>query len=257
MQRIITFIALVLLGAGTAHATADRVAVSGTQPAFADIAKQIGGSLVVSAPLGAGTSPDMILMEGGPYDAWVAPRAKGLPARTAVLHAKNVADHSSEFTWYDPQSMIFFGQKIARELAARLPAHADEIQARETAFEKSMQDVQARASAVGQMYRGSNVLLADVRYSPLIRLLKLDDVTHGEKQSEVDLLRAIHSHKGMILIYGARGKLGLSETLKDAAQEAGIPMVGLQEEEPAALNYQQWMNRSISTIRGALNEASP
>jgi hypothetical protein len=36
-----------------------------------------------------------------------------------------------------------------------------------------------------------------------------------------------------------------------------MPVVGLRENLPSGLHYQQWMLRQLNAVHGALNEAAP
>lgn len=166
----------------------------------------------------------------------------------------------------DPMSieaMRASARALAGALSARDPDGRAAYAASLAAYEKSLDRLRAKLTALADQYRGSTVFLTDALGKPLIEALHFQIENPGILKTpppagaQEALREDIAERKASILVYDAQSKSEQISSLTSLARDSGVPTVGLRETLPAALTWQQWKIREVDTVQGALNEASP
>ncbi len=225
--------ALVVSGcAGTTAASDDDAFTLVTSTTvYAQIASEIAGDAATVTPIIASAardphdyestaadqltvaSADLLIVNGGGYDAFVdtlidatGTTAPVLVAVDASAHAADDAhaedeahddhaedeehddhaeddahaghDHSvNEHVWYDPDAMAAFAAVIADELTELLPASADTFEANLDAFTAGIAELEASLADIAAAHAGTEVLATEPVGGYLLEAAGLDDIT--------------------------------------------------------------------------------
>ena len=117
-------------------------------------------------------------------------------------------------------------------------------------------------------YRGSAVFAADPEFANMLddlhfgirnraALAALDAKGPARMKAVKTLALRITAAAAGVLVYSVEAKDIATTFLKKAADQAGVPSVGVWRDKPQGLNYQRFMLRELLTLHGALNEAAP
>lgn len=252
---------LLAVAAPLTHDMAHGLKISAADAVYADIARQIAGGLADIAirpklALG-GRGPVLVLHVSG----------HGLPLRAGALTKQPGLAHASP-EWLHVVAMQGLAQRLAAALEAHDPAHREEIAAHLKAFEASLAPVLAEMDELRDKYRGSAVFVADPAFTNMLDDLHFG-IRNGAGLAALDAqgsarLRAIKA-LGLRITQAAAGVLvyqldahDMATTfLKKAADQSGVPSVGIWSDLPSGLNYQRFILRELLTLHGALNEAAP
>ncbi|HEY7929368.1 MAG TPA: hypothetical protein VID71_05115, partial [Steroidobacteraceae bacterium] len=60
------------------------------------------------------------------------------------------------------------------------------------------------------------------------------------------------THAVRVLIYNRQTSGGVVQRMLQIAGQASVPLVAVSETEPAGLNYQAWMRRTLTDLNQAL-----
>jgi zinc/manganese transport system substrate-binding protein len=271
-----------------AHAA--PVAIVAAESVYGDVAAQIGGpdvkvTSVISTPqqdphtfeasaaaARALAGADIVIRNGAGYDAWIDRLLTGTqaPRRTVItvadlMHRK---PGDNPHLWYDPKTMPVVAAKIADDLTARNPAHAELYRVRLKAFYDSLKPIEARIAALRTKYAGTPVTATEPVFGDMARAIGLDmrnmrfqlAVMNGAEPGAQDLA-AMHDDlaggRVKLLLYNSQVSASQFDRLRALAQMAKIPTVGISETEPPGEAYQQWIADTLDAIDKALAGGLP
>ena len=253
---------------------------------YADIARQIGGPEVEVAsilnnpnqdPHDFETSPstarqvadaELVVYSGADYDPWMKSLLAASPSdRRKVIVAANLVHRVSgdnPHIWYDPQTMPAVAAALAAEFASRDPAHKADYEARLAAFEASLDPMLQKIAEMKQKHAGDAVTATEPVYGYMIDALGYDmrnqsfqlAVMNDTEPSASDLAAFqddLKNRKVKALIYNNQVTDDMTERLKELAQRADIPIVGVTETLPAGMTYQSWMMDELTRLDKALS----
>jgi zinc/manganese transport system substrate-binding protein len=253
---------------------------------YADIARQIGGPEVEVAsilnnpnqdPHDFEASPstarqvadaELVVYSGADYDPWMKSLLAASPSdRRKVIVAANLVHRVSgdnPHIWYDPQTMPAVAAALAAEFASRDPAHKADYEARLAAFEASLDPMLRKIAEMKQKHAGDAVTATEPVYGYMIDALGYDmrnqsfqlAVMNDTEPSASDLAAFqddLKNRKVKALIYNNQVTDDMTERLKELAQQADIPIVGVTETLPAGMTYQSWMMDELTRLDKALS----
>lgn len=277
--------ALVALLPATSFAGAS-IKVVAAENFYADIARQIGGPEVEVAsilnnpnqdPHDFEASPstarqvadaELVVYSGADYDPWMKSLLAASPSdRRKVIVAANLVHRVSgdnPHIWYDPQTMPAVAAALAAEFASRDPAHKADYEARLAAFETSLNPMLQKIAEMKQKHAGDAVTATEPVYGYMIDALGYDmrnqsfqlAVMNDTEPSASDLAAFqddLKNRKVKALIYNNQVTDDMTERLKELAQQADIPIVGVTETLPAGMTYQSWMMDELTRLDKALS----
>ncbi len=273
MTRRSCLAAATLLGGMTRPALAAatlRIAVS--DYAYKDVVEQIGGGGVAADTLDPAAPGDgealaryaLVVCGGTAQDSWL--RAAAQSARRPVRLA-GPAKGASAVPWYDLRAMADLGAALAADLGHLDPPAQPAIAANLAAFRAGFTALDRKIDEIARDYANSAIFLGDTLFAPIAERLKFDVWDKGYvkalqgaapmMKSLATLKEAIAMRKASIFVYDRESAGAETQQLVDAANDAGVPVVGVRLRMPHGLRYQQWMLRQLNAVKGALNEAAP
>lgn len=271
--------------AAIAVAHADPVRIVAAENFYGDVARQIGGADVtvtsilnnpdqdphlfeVSPSVGRAVSAARIVIYNGiGYDPWMAKllRATGAAGRTVVVVGELAGrkDGDNPHIWYDPPTMPALARRLADFLAAADPAHKAGYVQRLAQFEDSLKPVRAKIAALRGCCTGMPAAATEPIFGYMFAALGMPvknqrfqlAVMNNTEPSASDVAafeNDLRTHKVRMLVYNRQATGPIARRMKRIAEQAGVPVVGITETEPAGTDFQAWMIAELDAIERAL-----
>jgi zinc/manganese transport system substrate-binding protein len=288
---VLVALCAVLVGCGTSSGGVTKPGVInavGAENEYADVLAQIGGAYVhVSSILNdPNTDPhtfeaspsvaekvsqaEVIVQNGVGYDAFMNKIESASPnSRRKVIVAQRVLglpdSTPNPHLWYSPQTMPAVAKAMASELSALEPNHAAYFSARLRSFDASLQPWIRAIAAFKTAYPGTTVATTEPVADYLLQAMGMTNLTPFVFQADVmngvdpapeditlenGLLTKRRVH---VFCYNQQVVDSLTTSIRQNAQAAGVPVVGVYETMPSpGYDYQTWMLAEVAAIRAAV-----
>lgn len=296
-----------LLLAGCAAPTADDgvLRIAASTSVYGDIAQRVAGddvevtSIVTSAAQDphsyevtardrlALETADLVVFNGGGYDAFVETVLDAMATEPAVVEAVAVAglegdEHAhedddgteheghvhlegvNEHVWYDVHLMADVAVEIAHALAELDPERAAAFEANADAFADELAPIAAGLEALAERVGGAGVVTTEPVPGYLLAEAGFDDVTPDgfaeaiEEGADVppallaEVLAVLDSGRAAIVADNAQTASSETQEIVAAAEAAGIPVVEFTETLPDGESYASWMAANVAALAEAL-----
>lgn len=264
------------------------VAVVAGENQYGDVASQIGGAYVsvysvdsnpntdphtyeATPSVGQKIAKASLLIENGlGYDDFMTKLASASPnpARKVinVQQLLGLADSTpNPHLWYDPKTMPATAQAIAADLSAIDPAHASTFQANETRFVASLQPWFDAIAAFKAKYGGTTAATTEPVADYLLTAMGIDnltpfgfqaDIMNGTDPTPQDVSLEdgfFTKHQAKVFCYNQQVTDPLTDSIRQTALKAGVPVVGVYETMPTpGYDYQSWMMAEVASIQKAV-----
>jgi zinc/manganese transport system substrate-binding protein len=284
MRRVVIG-GFVVLAIGLQTARAEPLAIVAAENFYGDVARQIGdGDVAVVSIL---TNPDqdphmfeanaktaraladasLVILNGAGYDPWAAKllSASAAPAREIVTVAALVHKKPGDnpHLWYMPQAMAVLADTLAARLARLDPAHRAGYADRLAQFRASLRPLLDKIAAMRRRYAGVAVTATEPVFGYMAEALGLVmrnrgfqlAVMNGTEPGAAAIAAFesdLRSHRVKVLIYDDQTRGGLALRMREIAEGAGVPVVGVSETEPRGKDYQAWMISQLEALDRAL-----
>jgi zinc/manganese transport system substrate-binding protein len=227
-----------------------------TFEASASVAQEIGAAqLIVQNGLGYDTFMNRIesAAPGAARKVITASGVLGLPSSTPNPHL-----------WYDPATMPAVAKVMAADLSALQPAHAGYFRANLTAFDRSLAPWLTAIAQFKARYPHAAVATTEPVADYLLQAMGTDNLTPFRFQADIMngvdpapqdislVTNFLTQHKASAFIYNQQVTDGLTTSIRQAAQQAGVPVVGVYETMPTGYRYQSWMLAEVRAIERAV-----
>ena len=265
--------------------TASVLRIVAAENMYGDIAAQISGGLarVTSILKNPNEDPhmfsaspsvarelaaaDVVIVNGADYDPWMGPllAASQAPGRVvinvATLLGRKPGDNPH--LWYDPAAAPALIARLVAVLAVKDAANATMYQRNGARLLAALAPVYARVAAMRAKYAGTPVSATEPVFGLMARALGLvmrDQrfqlaVMNGTEPAPSDVGAFeddLRLRRVRVLFYNAQVTDDLTASLLALARRSGVPVVGVNETEPAGLDYQQWMSSGLDAVDKAL-----
>ncbi len=268
-------------------ALAAPLKVVAAESVYGDIAQQMGGDRVsvvtiLSNPAqdphlfeaGASTARSVadarfVIYNGAGYDPWMVKllSVPGQGQRDAIAAEAFLKQPSggNPHLWYDPDLIMALADATTSAFMAADPGGAD-YRGRNTAFGQTMRVLIDRVAALRARYTGTPVTATEPVFDYMARQLGLDmrnsafqrAVMNDTEPSASDVAAFeddLKAHKVKALLYNVQTTGTMPQRMRRIAEQAGIPVVGISETEPAGMHYQDWMLAQLDALDKALSDA--
>ena len=265
-----------------------RVAVVAGENEYGDVVAQIGGSdvSVYSVDSNPNTDPHTyeatpsvaqkiatakLLVENGVgYDEFMTKLASAStnPARKVinVQQLLGLPDTTpNPHLWYDPKTMPVVARAVAADLSALDPAHSSTYQANEAKFIASLRPWLDAITAFKTKYGGTAAATTEPVADYLLEAMGINNLTPFSFQADimngtdpspqsVSTEEAFFTqHQVKAFAYNQQVTSSLTDSIRQTAIKAGVPVVGVYETMPTpGYDYQSWMMAEVAAIQKAV-----
>jgi zinc/manganese transport system substrate-binding protein len=255
---------------------------------WGDIVKQLGGSQVSVTSIITDPNADPHLYESDAHDAAAVADARlvienGLgyddfidklmsstsnSHRTVLSVAKTLnvtGDNANPHLWYDIPRVHLVAQAIVGQLDRIDPADKEAFDTNLKTFETSLQPLLNVIDQIKTRYPGAPVaytervpgyLLADAGLDVKTPPGFAQAIEDGNEPSAADtqaMDTLMTSHGVKVLLYNAQATSPITKHVRDLAQQAGVPVIGVTETlPPGEPNYQHWQLDQLQALQQAL-----
>jgi len=231
---------------------------------------------------------DLVVANGGGYDPFIGTLAAdlSLPEDTVLsavdyseaAHAGEAQDgeaahaeddghgHAAfnEHVWYDLHTMEAVADEVAARLGTLRPESAEAFRANAEGFARNLEPAEARIQALAGGNAGRRFAMTEpVPYYLLAEAGLEDGTPEGfseaiEEGGDVPPLLLKELQDGLaggeyaVLAYNAQTSGPQTEAVRQAAVNAGVPVVDFTETLPEGTDYVSWMNSNVDALEAAL-----
>ena len=275
-------------GASASTAKSGVINAVGAENEYANVLSQIGGAYVnVSSILdNPNTDPhtfeastsvaeevshaELIVQNGVGYDGFMnaIESASPNPSRKVIVAQEVLGLPNSTpnpHLWYSPKTMPAVAKVMAADLSELEPSHKAYFQARLQAFDKSLNPWFSAIAAFKAKYAGARVattepvadyLLTAMGMNNLTPFVFQADIMNGVDPAPEDITLEkgfFTKHAVKVFCYNEQVVDSLTTSIRQTAQAAGVPVVGVYETMPTpGYDYQSWMVAEVAAIRNAV-----
>jgi zinc/manganese transport system substrate-binding protein len=277
--------AAVVSGGGT-------VAVVAGENEYGNVATQIGGKYVkvYSVDSNPNTDPhtyeatpsvgekiaqaNLLIENGVGYDTFMSTLASASPnsARKVinVQHLLGLPNSTpNPHLWYSPKTMPAVAVALASDLSALDPAHAATFKANEAKFVASLTPWFNAIAAFKAKYAGTAAATTEPVADYLLTAMGIKNLTPFQFQADimngtdptpqdVSLEKGFFTkHQVKVFCYNQQVTDPLTDSIRQTALRAGVPVVGVYETMPVpGYNYQSWMMAELDAIQKAITSGA-
>lgn len=242
-----------------------------------------------ASPADAATITDasLVVLNGGGYDQFVEDVLKSAGPKPTVdafdLHEERTGTHATEseeehaghthggtneHVWYDMPTVDATANAIAEELGKLDPDGADVYTRNAEAFRTRLRAVSETTAMIAAAHRDAPVAQTEPIAYYLIQAATLKDATpqaftsaieNGTDPSPASIAetRKLFSEgKVRALVYNVQTEDKVTESVRENAEAAGIPVVDVTETLPEGMDFVDWQTRTAQRLADALNGAS-
>ncbi len=212
---------------------------------------------------------NLVIENGGGYDEWMKKLLSASPdPGRLVINAFDISPvklPENEHVWYSVEDMKVVAAALAKDLKTLRPQQAAWFEKNLQAFDKSLEEIEAKMRAVSKRFPGAPIALTEpiFQYQSVPMGLKVltpfafqkavaqgidppaDAVLVARDQVKKKLVRA--------LVYNQQTADRFTEDLKELAKRSGVVVVGVTETMPPGKHYQSWMLEQIEALESALD----
>jgi zinc/manganese transport system substrate-binding protein len=213
----------------------------------------------------------IVVYNGGDYDPWVdevLDSHRDIPAVNAysLLDATAVEEPqpANEHVFYDLLTAKAVADDLAAKLAAADPGNADRYRARAKDFSSRADKIRAAEEAVRHEHPGAAVVATEPVAHYLLKAAGLADKTPTGFSSAVEqdtdpapadvaaVLDLIKGHDVAAVVFNDQTVTPATQRVRDAARNAGVPVVSVTETLPPGSDYLAWQSDTVDRLAKAL-----
>ncbi|BDI24176.1 metal ABC transporter solute-binding protein, Zn/Mn family [Herbiconiux sp. L3-i23] len=170
----------------------------------------------------------------------------------------------NEHVWYDLHTAEAVAEEIAHQLSDLDPDGAAGYEERLDAFLAGLDPTIEQAHALHEVLEGREVIVTEPVPAWLFAELGLENVSPDEFTEAVEedsdvpaasLQRVLDLISGggiSLVAYNEQTATAQTERVRDAADEAGVPVVDFTETLPDGMDYAAWMKDNVQRVADAL-----
>jgi zinc/manganese transport system substrate-binding protein len=257
---------------------------------YANIAQSIGGKAVnvtsfISDPSQdphsyeasaqnqlAISKADLVIENGGGYDDFIDRMVTASHTKATVLNVVELSGKKAaagrelnEHVWYDFPTVTRLVEKVATALTAIDGKDAAHFRANAKAFTAKVQGLVSEEASLKASYGGGGVAITEPVPLYLLEAVGLHNETppafsaaveEGNDVSPLVLKQTLDLFtmgKVKALVYNEQTSGPITEQVKEAAEQAGIPVVPVTETLPQGTSYVAWMAENLHNVKVALS----
>lgn len=211
-----------------------------------------------------------VIVNGAGYDSWAQQliSAEAVSGRTVLDVARLLGKGSAAnpHFWYGPGYVARVINKITADYIAFDPADRGYFVQRHAVVEAAFQPERAALAYLRTHFSGTPVAATESIVAYLAQYVHLDLITPSPFMEAVaegndppapsvaTFYRQIAAKAFRVLVYNVQTVTPLTTSLKAAAAQADIPVIGVSETiQPPIDTFEQWMTGQLSALANGLN----
>jgi zinc/manganese transport system substrate-binding protein len=252
--------------------------------AWSDVVRRLGGdcttvTTIAASPAGPPDVPadraafaaaDLVVVNGARYDPWALDAVEDSDGDPVVVSAAEFADAGAARPdpqlWYAPEVVPEVAAAVTRELAALSPDAAPYFDAQHTAWTAELQPYVAAVAALRKGSAGRTCATTLTAWGPMARAVGLAQGTppgllrslrsgSAPAAEDVDAVEAaLRAGEVDVLVQDGAEDGGTADRLRDAAEDAGVPVVEVTEFPPEDGGFVEWQVTQLAALAAALAE---
>lgn len=215
---------------------------------------------------------DVVVYNGGGYDEFftklVDSSGVDVPRIDAFDLSGHEGDEVNEHVWYDLPTVTKVADALAEAFTTLAPDEEATFTENADALTADLDALLDKAAGIGEANPGAKVLATEPVAAYLLDAAGLTDATPPEFSEAIeeetdppltavaettDLLTGRHV---AALVNNAQTETAVTNSLKEAADGAGIPIVEVTETLPEGVtDYVEWMSSVVDALAGALTKS--
>jgi zinc/manganese transport system substrate-binding protein len=269
----------------SAAAWAAPIRIVAAENFYGDIARQVGGDNVAVTSILSNPDQDphefeaspstarafadarLVICNGAGYDPWAAKLLSASPSSSREIVVVAGLAHkqagNNPHVWYDPGTAPALAAALAGRFAELDSAHQADYARRLASFRSSIKPLDDKIAELRRKYAGTAVTATEPVFGYMADALGLEmrnprfqlAVMNDTEPSAADLAafeKDLSSRAVRVLIYNSQTSEALTRRMREMAQQAGVPVVGVTETEPRGKDYQEWMLSQLAALDRAL-----
>jgi zinc/manganese transport system substrate-binding protein len=274
--------------ASSSPSSSATISAVGAENEYANVIEQIGGKYVKVSAIESNPNTDPHTFEASPsvaqtvsgaslliengvgYDAYMEKIESASPSSARkvinVQHLLGLPDSTANpHLWYNPETMPAVGKALVGDLSELQPAHAAYFQEKAKKFEASLKPWYASIAKFKAAYPATPVATTEPVGDYMLEAAGTRNMTPFTLQAaimngtdpapqNVTLQNSLFSgHHVKVFVYNQQVTDSLTESFKQAARSAGVPVVGVYETMPTpGYDYQSWMLAEVQALEKAV-----
>jgi zinc/manganese transport system substrate-binding protein len=214
---------------------------------------------------------DLLIENGGGYDDFMTTLAKSADTKADTINVVKLSgldkggdSEFNEHVFYSYPTMVKLVADVAKRLGELDSADTATFEANADALTAKLHDLESQTAAAKKTDAGEKVAYTEPVPGYLFDAMGLDNVT-PESFSEAieegddvppaalnDTLKLFTGGTAKLLAVNEQTSSPETEQVKQAAEKAGVPVVGVTETLPKGEDYVSWQQANIDAVTAAL-----
>lgn len=213
---------------------------------------------------------DVVIENGGGFDPFVDTLLDGGNGDALLLNAVEIsglapdAEGFNEHVWYDFHTIEKLAEELSTELGELDPDNASTYQDNVEAFAAQIENLEAEAERLHEAAEGRRAMVTEPLPHYLMAELGLEDLTPPEFSEAVEegadvpprvlqeTLDLFVDEDISVLFYNSQTEDATTQQVREAAEEAGVPIVEVSETLPEGQSYVEWQQSNLDSLAEVL-----
>ncbi|PYY34247.1 MULTISPECIES: metal ABC transporter solute-binding protein, Zn/Mn family [unclassified Curtobacterium] len=216
---------------------------------------------------------DLLIENGGGYDDFMTTLAKSSNTEADMINAVDVSgldsggsDEFNEHVFYSYPAMVKLVDEVAKRLSDLDGADKSTFATNADALTEKLQDLESQTADIARTVDGDKVAYTEPVPGYLFDAMGLDNVTPGDFSEAIeegddvppaalnDTLKLFTDGGAELLAVNEQTSSPETEQVQKAAEDAGVPVVGVTETLPKGEDYVSWQQANIDAVQAALTK---
>ena len=170
----------------------------------------------------------------------------------------------NEHVWYSFHAMEHIAEHITEELTSLSPDDADMFDSNLAGYLSDLADLEAQADTIAETTEGRGVAITEPVAVYLLQAVGLHNDTPSDFTEAIEegtdvppsalleVLALVEDDHVALLAYNDQTSSPETERVREAAVEAGLPVVSFTETLPEGSDYVEWMTSNLDALAEAL-----
>jgi len=214
---------------------------------------------------------DLLIENGGGYDDFMTTLSDSSKTKADTINVVKLSGldkggdaEFNEHVFYSYPTMVKLVADVSKRLGTLDSADKATFEKNAEALTSKLEDLESQTADLQKQYDGEKVTYTEPVPGYLFDAIGLDNVTPDDFSEAIeegddvppaalnDTLKLYSSHTAKLLAYNEQTSSPETEQVKKAAEDNGVPVVGVTETLPKGKNYVSWQQANIDAVQAAL-----